>query len=550
MNPLIIATCTALQVMHAAPASTPTGTIPPSPVASAQGNSAVLSAYGIEPIANAASKVELSVSNAELHAAMALADDGTKGFSVDVGVRIPLVNKQGTSKDLRKHTGLSFEYRNDMTIPAGITVAFGSENYPSQYVKAHTVYGGWIFKSSDLAGGSVWKTAVIDFADLALPAWWAQPIGYPSIDSVFKAITDVEILPMTTFNGMGTENGNACFKCTDPTLKSLHLDIRNLQLVTDPSKPMITPPGPIIPPGPKNPPPTSTQLSGGLELFSNPSSSIAASIASGVIHSDIKFKSEGTEGYSANVAIRLALDSGRAAVDLSDLDSMTFEFRNAEQISDRLSVSVLAANYPAGLIDQGITYSWEVTGSAQLAGSALWKSATFLAMDLATPAWWTMPVTYPSVKTILANADRIEFRPQTRYLNDGSQNGMPCRQCVGPISPALTLEIRDIRMHNRKSSLALNLVDQSPISNLTSPEFAGVANRSTSERAISWHGGALHLASPDQWKSVEIVSLSGVRKTSLAPAAQMPTELPNGSYFAILHGRTGERSVFSLQVVR
>lgn len=313
-----------------------------------------------------------------------------------------------------------------------------------------------------------------------------------------------------------------------------------------------TPPNPVpstigTPAGPRT---TINFAAGDLEVAANASSSIAAAITSGVIHSDIKFRSEAAEGYSAHVAIRLALSPAKGAVDLTDLDSVSFEFRNAEQISDRLVVSVLAANYPADLVDKGITYGWEITGSTQRAGGSAWKHASFAAADLATPAWWIMPLSYPSVGTILANADRIEFRPQSAYANDGTENGLTCKKCVGPISPSLTLDIRDIRLLKRSSSLLLDLADQSPISNPTSPELAGLAIRGRAESDISWHDGALCLVSPERWRSLEIVSLSGVRKTSLAPAAQIPTELPNGSYFAILHGRTGERSVHRLQVVR
>lgn len=186
--------------------------------------------YGISVKANAASSVKLSVDSGVLRAAFQLASDSTAGYSANAGLAIPLRFDRKTLA-LNWSTSLTFEFRNSTPIPDVLRVAYGSTAYPPGAVEADHVYANdWAGKTA-LDSGKAWKNAEFLIPDFALPSWWIPSVPFPSLDSVFQVATDLKISPRTLYRDSGFQaDGERCGKCVTPTMTSVVLEIRKIEL--------------------------------------------------------------------------------------------------------------------------------------------------------------------------------------------------------------------------------------------------------------------------------------------------------------------------------
>ncbi len=186
--------------------------------------------YAIQAYSNPASKVAISVGSGTLKTTIALASDGTTGYSANAGILIPL-QPTWEEVDLRTLTGIEFEYRSDKTIPDGLRVSFGSETYSQAQQAAGTVYETALRGATALPGDMTWRVARLDVIDFATPAWWIAPADYPVIQDVLAKAKNLDFRPGTLYSQNGTINGTTCMKCVGPTMPQVTLELRNLKLL-------------------------------------------------------------------------------------------------------------------------------------------------------------------------------------------------------------------------------------------------------------------------------------------------------------------------------
>lgn len=196
----------------------------------AANNARVEAVYGISVNANAASSVKLSVDSGVLRAEFQLASDSTEGYSANAGLAIPLRFDRKTLA-LTWSTSLTFEFRNSTPIPDVLSVAYGSTAYPPGAEEADHVYTNDLAGKAALDSGKAWKNAEFLMHHFELPAWWTPPVPFPSFDSVFQVATDLKISPRTLYRDSGFQaDGTACRKCVSPTMISVVLEIRKIEL--------------------------------------------------------------------------------------------------------------------------------------------------------------------------------------------------------------------------------------------------------------------------------------------------------------------------------
>ncbi|QQS05240.1 MAG: chitobiase/beta-hexosaminidase C-terminal domain-containing protein [Fibrobacterota bacterium] len=183
----------------------------------------------------------------------------------------------------------------------------------------------------------------------------------------------------------------------------------------------------------------------GFHTFWNKASSTGLAVDSGRLVFRATYASDGTAGYTANVGFMVTMRPDGAAMDLSNLSSISFEYKNSIKISDVLSVSFGSDIYPDAIVAAGTVYENTLAGTAALSAHSSWATATMDVLDFAPPTWWTPSVDFPQLADVLKQVPYIQFAPKTLYTGDGTQNGRACTRCVGPVMTTLTLEVRNIR---------------------------------------------------------------------------------------------------------
>lgn len=501
--------------------------------------------YGIQTFANRSSKVNVSTGSGILTADIKLASDGNQGYTANAGVMIPL-SSDWAEHDLSDLASINFKYRLDAKISDGLNVLLGSGVYSPTSVSQGVIYQSQIRGAAALSASKTWKTADLSIDDFATPAWWTAPVDFPTLEQVLKRMNSVHLQPQSLYSKAGTQSGMACTKCVGPVTPAVTAEFRDFKLVRRQAQ----------------------QLSGqfeiaasdtasinsiyGIQPYSNNASTVALSVGSGVLKSDFNLSSDGTQGYTAIAGVLVPIRPTWETVDLRGLTSIQFEYRNDQKISDGIYVALGSSSYLLDWVAQGTVYQGEIRGATALAGGTSWKTATLDLGDFATPAWWTAPMDFPSIDSVLSQAKNLDIRVSSIYsLNGTMSDGTPCTRCVGPVTPKVSLELRSIKLigNGTLPTVGQGVVKSAGVP-VVSPEFAGIEKAASASRAISWQSGALSLQDPSQWTSVQITTLSGRQLRTLEPAAQMSVDLPTGSYLAILSGHEGVRTALPIQIMR
>lgn len=189
----------------------------------------------------------------------------------------------------------------------------------------------------------------------------------------------------------------------------------------------------------------------GIQTFANRSSRVNVSTGSGVLTTDIRLASDANQGYTANAGVKVPLSSDWAEHDLSSLESIQFQYRLDSKISDGLNVLIGSGAYQPDHVKQGVIYQNQIRGAAALSASRAWKNANLSLLDFSTPAWWIVPVDFPTLDQTLKRMNSVHLQPQTLYTKSGTQSGLACTKCVGPATPSVTAEFRDFKLVRRQS---------------------------------------------------------------------------------------------------
>ncbi len=193
------------------------------------------SIYGIQAFSNPASSATIAVPGGYLSliAPKIASEPSTTpsgdGNTANVGLLHPLTS-DWAEYDLTGLTGITFEYRNATKITDVLPVTLGSASYSAENLKSGMVYTADLSGATTLAAGPYWKKATIAPADFAPPIWSTIPANYLSIDSVLKRVKYLQFAVTPLYTDSGMWNGKPCKKCTNPTMTSQTLDIRNIVL--------------------------------------------------------------------------------------------------------------------------------------------------------------------------------------------------------------------------------------------------------------------------------------------------------------------------------
>lgn len=205
----------------------------------ASDSAAVHRIYGIGVFANPASKASMSVDAGVLRAEFDLTSDSTEGYSARVGLFLPL-STEDVSINLGNSGGapfrqIQFEYRLSAKVTDVLDWTVESEAYPSQYRvwAADGVYYSYSMGALKSLSASVeWQKAILPFDD-----FWSTflnseypPDDFPSFDSILTQATALRIEPKSLYSASGFQNGTACTKCVNPTMKHLVMELRNIRI--------------------------------------------------------------------------------------------------------------------------------------------------------------------------------------------------------------------------------------------------------------------------------------------------------------------------------
>jgi len=185
----------------------------------------------------------------------------------------------------------------------------------------------------------------------------------------------------------------------------------------------------------------------GVQSYSNPSSITALSVPeAGILRlSVLKFGSEGTEGYSANLGILHPFKKDWSSTNISSTDTIQFDYRYSVKPKS-FEILLSSKLYPAVNSDSGQVYLFSPKLTS-LPAANVWKTIKIPVSSFAVPTWFTTPgPDYPSLDAVLRNAQAIQFAPKTGYSDSGTQKGAPCGWCVTPTTAPLDLDIRNVKL--------------------------------------------------------------------------------------------------------
>lgn len=198
----------------------------------------------------------------------------------------------------------------------------------------------------------------------------------------------------------------------------------------------------------KDPAPDSAEVRRlyGVSAYSNPSSRTNLVVAEPGI---LKFVadtllSEGTSGYSANIGLIHPLTPSWDIKNLTQITAISFEVRLSAKPTEGLKVSLVSPGY-GKFNDEDKTHS-RLLAPAVLPAAGVWKTFTLPIEDLTPPAWWTPPSDFPDLDSILKLVQALQFSPGTLYSLPGTNQGAPCTKCVGPTTPEVVMELRNVTL--------------------------------------------------------------------------------------------------------
>lgn len=196
-------------------------------------SAAVRRIYGIGVFANPASKASVSVDSGILRAEFDLASDSTEGWSVNVGLNIPLTPDR-EPLNLGRSGGapmnrLRFEYRFSEKVTDALTWIFDSEVCPLSQAED---YRAWMVGGVKTGASRDWKRDTLEDGDFSGNIWWdpEPPTGYIPFDSLLTRVTALRVEPRSLYSASGFEKGKACTRCVNPTMKHLVMELRYIQI--------------------------------------------------------------------------------------------------------------------------------------------------------------------------------------------------------------------------------------------------------------------------------------------------------------------------------
>lgn len=204
--------------------------------------------------------------------------------------------------------------------------------------------------------------------------------------------------------------------------------------------------------------------------WANPASKVELSVKDSVltlnatkIASDARELS-GYDGFTANVGVSIPIKPEGNYYNLKGLQSISFEFRNSDSITDYVRVSLDSKSYPCGAVAAEILYEDAVSGSIKLATGKEWKRVELNLLDFALPTYWTGDASsMPSLDSVLKYLRGIHISPRTSYTDDGIQrDGSACTRCVSPTMTRQTLEIRKLVLVGASSPLRMTATSSRP----------------------------------------------------------------------------------------
>ena len=155
-------------------------------------------------------------------------------------------------------------------------------------------------------------------------------------------------------------------------------------------------------------------------------------------------RSEGTQGYSANVGLIFPVRRDWSEMNLTGTTHLSFDLRLSSKPTEGVGVSLSSPVY-GKYNDEGKTHGYLIAPSA-LPAANVWKTITIPLEDLQHPGWWTPEPDFPVIDSVLKMVKAIQFSPKTLYSDAGIQNGEVCTKCVGPTTTKIVMEARNIKI--------------------------------------------------------------------------------------------------------
>lgn len=154
--------------------------------------------------------------------------------------------------------------------------------------------------------------------------------------------------------------------------------------------------------------------------------------------------SEGTAGYSTNIGLNLPLRRSWATKNLTGITALSFELRLSAKPTEGVKVSLVSPGY--GKYNDEAKSHGRLLAPAVLPAAGVWKTFTLAIEDLTPPSWWTPPADFPDLDSILKVVQALQFSPGSLYSQPGTNEGAPCTKCVGPTTPEVVVELRNVTL--------------------------------------------------------------------------------------------------------
>lgn len=224
----------------------------------------------------------------------------------------------------------------------------------------------------------------------------------------------------------------------------------------------------------------------GVWTYSNPSSRAVATVpVAGSLKIDASFGSDGTQGYSAQLGVLHPMRPEWAAVDVSTLSTIEFDIKTSVKPTDGWEIALGSQVYPPELLNAEI----ELQTPFQVPVANAWVHVVVFPEEFTYPTWFCDEITKPcpavTVQDVLAELRNLRIAPRTKYSSSGSLSGAPCFACVGPTTPPISFELRNIVLTGVDAALPpadLSGCNESAPSLVVDPADADANNR----LGVSW----------------------------------------------------------------
>ena len=154
--------------------------------------------------------------------------------------------------------------------------------------------------------------------------------------------------------------------------------------------------------------------------------------------------SDGNAGFSANVGLILPIRRDWSEANLTGMTAIRFDLRLSVKPTEGIGISLSSPGY-GKYNDEGKTHGYLIAPSV-LPAVNVWKSFLVPIENLQAPGWWTPAADFPDRDSILKVVKALQFAPKTLYAKEGIQNGEACAKCVGPTTPEVVMELRNIEV--------------------------------------------------------------------------------------------------------